>query len=111
MVTGLCTVCWVFAFKYYELSLMLDKFLANNEINKSKAKNLNRFMLVNILVWPVIESGIYLSINLNRHKKNLVALEFVGGIIGLISMLPLPISCALTTIAFRKITEITENSI
>ena len=54
MVTGLCTVLWMFAFKYYELSLMLDKFLADSEINKSQAKFWNYFMLVNILVWPIV---------------------------------------------------------
>jgi len=111
MVTLVCLVFWMFAFKYYELALKLDKHLggAKNE-NCCKARNLNRVMLINIFFWPAIEQIFYLIINFNRSVETPLAVYIIGSIIGLVQLFPLPISCVVTYLAFNKITRVTKDS-
>ena len=114
MITLVNLVFWMFAFKYYELSLKLCKILKPMQTQSSiTPRTINRFMLINIFVWPLIEN-IFFAIVASKPEEystnGFTFVKFMAIFAGIIEILPLPISCTVTWLAFRRIQTITDGS-
>ena len=100
-------VLWIFAYRYYDCSLNLSKILdPEHREPRVPRKTFNKFMIANILFWPIVEMIFYMLYRPGQHG----AIEFLGILCAIIMLFPLPLSCYVTYISFDKIRKLSIRS-
>lgn len=111
MVTFVELVFWIFAFKYFELSMKLRKMIEGQQPKtRLNPKLANRVIITYILLLPLLVNICYIIASLNNTVgvKNFV--NIMGFIFAILELVPYPVTCCVTWIAFKEITKVTDNS-